>query len=109
VQAHRLSTGSTTSALGTGLTETGYGPGWIAREVLIGGLLAVALTLRRREPALPLTALTLIAVLSLCAALALNSHSASARGHVSLATFALGLHLLRPPSGLEASARSLWS
>jgi copper transport protein len=74
----------------TVLTTTSYGAAWVARELLIIGLLVLVLR-RRGTPGW--SVFTLGAALALCFALAASSHSASARGTVSVATAALGLHL----------------
>ena len=95
VQATGLSTESLPSGLSTIVLQTSYGPSWICREVLIGALLASALILgRRRRPGVLLVGHTVLASVALCISLAYNSHSAAARGHVSLATLALAFHLL---------------
>jgi copper transport protein len=92
--AHRLSTESTGSALKAVLTQTSYGSSWIVREILIASLFVVGPLVGRRQPGPFPLAFTLGAVLALCASMAASSHSASARGQVSVATGALALHLL---------------
>jgi copper transport protein len=93
-QAHNLSSESLVSALGTVLTQTSYGPDWIAREILICALAVLAVVVARRRPGPRLVAAIALCTLALCASLAFNSHSAAARGQLSIATAALALHLL---------------
>jgi copper transport protein len=82
------------SAVGGVLARTSYGTSWIVRELLIAALLVLALALRRGRPAAPEIAAMFLGSFALCGALALNSHSASAHGHLSIATLALAVHLL---------------
>jgi copper transport protein len=93
-QAHNLSSESLLSALGTVLAHTSYGPSWIARELLICSLCVLALVVARRRPGPRLVAVIALCALALCTSLAFNSHSAAARGQLSIATAALALHLL---------------
>jgi copper transport protein len=93
-QAHNLSSESLVSALGTVLTQTSYGPDWMVREVLIYALFVLAVGVARRSPGPALVAVIALCTLALCASLAFNSHSAAARGQLSIATAALALHLL---------------
>jgi copper transport protein len=93
-QAHNLLSESLVSALGTVLTQTSYGPSWIARELLICALCVLAVVVARRRPGPMLVAVIALCTLALCASLAFNSHAAAARGQLSIATAALALHLL---------------
>ena len=82
------------SAVATVLGGTTYGATWIGRELLIGLLLVLVLVFRRRSLNGSLVALSIVGSAGVCVALALTSHSAAARGQVSLASAALALHLL---------------
>ena len=82
------------SAVATVLGGTTYGATWIVRELLIGLLLVLVLVFRRRSLSGFLVALSIMGSAGVCIALALTSHSAAARGQVSLASAALALHLL---------------
>ena len=93
-QAHNLLSESLVSALGTVLTQTSYGPSWIARETLICALCVLAVVVARRRPGPRLVAGIALCTLAVCASLAFNSHSAAARGQLSIATAVLALHLL---------------
>ena len=93
VQAGAIARGADAD-LSTVIVHTHYGNAWVARELLVAALLAGALLTalrgRRRWQSLAM----LVAAPLLAVALAANSHSASARGVVSVATAALALHVL---------------
>jgi copper transport protein len=94
VQAVGVPSTPTASALDEILFRTGFGPYWIAREVLIAVLLVLAIVLGRRRPSAALIVGVALASCGLCVAVASNSHAAAIRGHLSPAIGVLAVHLL---------------
>jgi len=76
------------------LVGTHYGNAWIARELLLAALVAGGLLTAHRGRRPRQSAAIFVAAALLAFALAANSHSASARGVISVATGALALHVL---------------